>query len=237
MTKTTSKLKIWTARLAVVPVLAVLLLLFSMKTVSEKVPVLKPAASDNPAKLADQPNKEAFFKGATIWIENKDGKYMPKKYDEMTAAEKTALPDAPKIRGKVATDEDVAAWKTKTNVYTICINDKWVENTELAKYNAADFGSYSIRKPGNVDLRVNKNYGRAPNLVDIYTMDVHAKRFVEPYNKPGKWLAVYQNKIWPGGIDGSAVIRKYFELQELKKTDPNAGDRWLLPPFKPEPIK
>nr|WP_294790043.1 M56 family metallopeptidase [uncultured Mucilaginibacter sp.] len=236
MIKTTSKLKIWTARVAVLPVLAAMLFLFSMKSVT-KVYTSKPNTFSNVAEKAVEPNRATFFKGATIWIENKEGKYMPKKYDEMTAAEKAALPDPPKVLAKVPTNEMVAAWKEKTNVYTICINDKYVDNSELAKYKGADFAYYSIRKPGNVDLRVNKNYGNAPNLVDMYTVNVHAKRFVERYTKPGKWLAVYHNKIWPGGIDGAETIRQYFKLEELKKTDPNAGMRWVLPPFKPEPIQ
>jgi bla regulator protein BlaR1 len=232
MIKTTSKLKIWTARLAVVPVLAVMLLSFSTKSVSD-VNKLKPTFNNVPKK-AEDPDKVAFFKGATIWIENKDGKYMPKKYDEMTAAEKAALPDAPKLRAKVPTNEMFASWKTKTDVYTICINDKYVNNSELAKYKATDIALYSIRKPGQIDLLVNKNYGNAPNLVDMYTIDRHAKRFVEPYNKPGKWLAVYKGKIWPGGIDGASLINKYFELEKLGK-NPNET-RWVLPPFKPEKI-
>lgn len=236
MIKTTSKLKIWTARLAVLPVLAAMLFLFSMKSVTE-VRTLKPTTFNNVAEKTTEPNRETFFKGATIWIENKDGKYVPKKYDEMTAAEKAALPDPPKVLAKVPTNEMVTSWKAKTDVYTICINDKYVDNSELAKYKAADFAYYRIRKPGNVDLRVNKNYGNAPNLVDMYTVNVHAKRFVERYTKPGKWLAVYHNKIWPGGIDGAETIRQYFKLEELKKINPNAGERWLLPPFKPEPIQ
>jgi hypothetical protein len=233
MIKTTSKLKIWTARLAVVPILAVMLLSFSTKSVTKDYK-LKPAASGNLTATAENPDEPAFFKGSTIWIENKDGKYMPKKYDEMTAAEKAALPAAPKMLAKVPTDEMFASWKTKTDVYTTCINDKYVPNSELAKYKAADIAYYSIRKPGNVDLRVNKNYGNAPNLVDMYTTDRHAKRFVEPYNKPGKWLAVYKGKIWPGGIDGASLINKYFELEKLVK-NPNETT-WLLPPFKPERI-
>jgi hypothetical protein len=236
MIKTTSKLKIWTARLAVLPVLAAMLFLFSMKSVTE-APKFKPVKFNKPAEKSDNPSKETFFKGATIWIENKEGKYMPKKYDEMTAAEKAALPDPPKVLAKVPTKEMVASWKAKTNVYTICINDKYVDNSELAKYKAADFAYYSIRKPGQIDLLVNKNYGNAPNLVDMYTVNVHAKRFVERYTKPGKWLAVYKNKIWPGGIDGAETIRQYFKLEDLKKTNPDAGERWALPPFKPEKIE
>ena len=72
MIRTTSKLKTWTARLAVIPVLAAMLFLFSMKSISE-VPKFKPTALGNLPKMEDGPDKETFFKGATIWIENKDG--------------------------------------------------------------------------------------------------------------------------------------------------------------------
>ena len=95
---------------------------------------------------------------------------------------------------------------------------------------------YSVRKPGKIDLLVNKNYGNATRLVDLLTKSEYNKEFIEPYVKPGKWLAVYKGKIWPGGGDGSETIRKYFEVEELKKANPNYDKRWVLPPFKPEKI-
>ena len=235
MTKTTSKLKSWTARLALVPVLAAMLFLFSMKSVSDAAKP-KPTAPDYHAKVVENPDRETFFKGATIWIENKDGKYMPKKYEEMTAAEKAALP-MPVLPKNTPTNEELAAWETQPRVYAICINNKWVDNSELKKYKREDFVHYGVRKPGKIDLRVNKNYGKASHLVDLLTENQFKKEFVVPYIQPGKWLGIYKGKIWPGGFDGSGLINKYFEVEELKKANPGYDKRWLLPPFKPEKIQ
>jgi len=236
MIKTTSKLKTWTARLAVIPVLAAMLFLFSMRSVSE-APKLKPMAFNNPPEVKDDPGKEAFFKGSTIWIENKEGKYMPRKYDEMTAAEKAALPVA-KLPKKSPTNENLSAWETQPNVYAICIDGKYAKNSELTKYKPEDFVLYTIRKPGKVDQWVNKNYGKAPHLVDLRTTNYYREVYIKPYIKPGKWLAVYKGGIWPGGFDGAGIIRDYFKIQELKsKKDPKGEMRLLTPPFKPEKIE
>ncbi|MEO6851028.1 MAG: M56 family metallopeptidase [Mucilaginibacter sp.] len=235
MIKTTSKLKIWTARLAVIPVLVAMLFLFSMKSISE-VHKFKPTALDNLPKKEEDFQKEVFFKGATIWIENKDGKFMPRKYDEMTAAEKAALP-APNVPKKLPTDEILSAWETQPDVYAICIDGKYANNAALANYKPNDFVLYCVRKPGKIDLAVNKNYGKASHLVDLRTTSYYTEKYIKPYIKPGKWLAVYQRKIWPGGFDGSEMIHKYFEVEQLKKENPKYDKRWALPPFKPEKIE
>jgi len=235
MIKTTSKLKTWTARLAVIPVLAAMLFLFSMKPVSE-APKFNPIAFSNRPKMEGEPDKETFFKGATIWIENKDGKFMPRKYDEMTAAEKAAL-TAPKLRKNSTTNDMLTSWKTQPAIYAICIDGKYADNSALTKYKPEDFALYSVRKPGRVDLRVNKNYGKAPHLVDLRTTNYYAEKYIKPYSKPGKWLAVYHGKVWPGGFDGSEIIRTYFKIEDLKKANPKYEGRWLLPPFKPEKIE
>jgi hypothetical protein len=234
MTKTTSDLKIWTTRLAIVPVLAALLFLFSMKSVSEEKK-MKPKASDDHARITAYPDRETFFKDAAIWIENNEGKYISKKYNDMSAAEKAKL-TAPLLPKNTVTKQDLSAWEKQPLIYTICIDNKYAENSELAKYKPEDFVLYSIRKPGKIDIAVNKNYGNAPHLVSLHTMKSYEPMFIKPYMQPGKWLAVFQGKIWPGGCDGAALIQKYFEVEELKKANPNYDRRWLLPPFKPERI-
>jgi len=236
MIKTTSKLKTWTARLAIIPVLAAMLFLFSMRSVS-KDPKFSPMAFNDHLKAEGDPNKEAFFKGATIWIENKDGKYMPQKYDDMTAAEKTALPAA-RLPKKSPTNELFASWKTQPAVYAVWIDGKYINNSELAKYKADDFPLYKSRKPGKQDLRVDKTYGQFSYLVNLYSKSGYAEHYLKPYNKPGKWVAVFKGEIWPGPADGSDLIHEYFKVEELKsKKDPKGEMKWLLPPFKPEKIE
>ena len=236
MIKTTSKLKIWTARLAVIPVIATMLFLFSMRSVSD-APKFKPTAFSDPPKVKEDPDREVFFKGATIWIENKEGKYMPRKYDEMTAAEKAALPAPKMFPKKSPTNEMLATWKTHPETYAVWIDKKHVTNAELAKYKPEDFVGYGVRKPGRIDKLANKTYANFPQFAVLHTMISYTDMFIKPYNKPNKWLAVYKGEIWPGGIDGSGAIRKYFEVEELKKANPNYDKLWMLPPFKPEPIQ
>lgn len=235
MIKTTSKLKIWTARLAVIPVLAALLLLFSMKSISE-VHKFKPIASGDSPKTEETPQKETFFKGATIWIENKDGKYIPRKYDEMTATEKAALP-APMLPKVSPTNELFTSWKTQPDTYAIWIDGKYINNSALAKYKADDFLLYRSRTPGAMDLRVNKNYGKFSYLVNLYSKNGYAEQYLKPYNKPGKWVAVYKGQVWPAYSDGADLIRRYFEFEKLKTTNPNSAMKWVLPPFKPEKME
>jgi hypothetical protein len=236
MIKTTSKLKTWTARLAVIPVLAAMVFLFSMKPVSD-VPKLKPTAFNNHPKVEEDPGKEVFFKGATIWIENKEGKYMPKKYDEMTAAEKAALPAPKELPKKSPTNEMLASWKAHPETYTVWIDSKHITNSELAKYKPADFVLYGVRKPGKMDMLANKTYANFPQFVILRTIISYTELYIKPYSKPNKWLAVYKGAIWPGGFDGAEIIRQYFVVEELKKANPNYDKRWVTPPFKPENIE
>jgi hypothetical protein len=235
MIKTTSKLKTWTARLAVIPVLAAMLFLFSMKAIPGE-PKFKPIAFNDHTKTEEDPDKEVFFKGATIWIENKEGKYMPRKYDEMTAAEKVALPAA-RLPKKSPTNELLASWKTQPETYAVWIDRRHVNNSDLAKYKPEDFVLYGVRKPGKIDMLANKTYSKFPQFVILHTMSSYTDMFIKPYIKPGKWLGVYKGEIWPGGFDGAETIHKYFEVEELKKANLNYDKRWLLPPFKPEKIE
>jgi hypothetical protein len=87
----------------------------------------------------------------------------------------------------------------------------------LANYKADDFLLYRSRKPGGIDLRVNKNYGKFSYLVNLYSKSGYAEQYLKPYNKPGKWVAVYKGQVWPAYSDGADLIRRYLNSKNSKR--------------------
>jgi hypothetical protein len=160
-----------------------------------------------PADLFPQTDisKEDYLKGATIWIKNKAGKYETKKYDEMTEAEKAALPPVPNLRYPKQTPESplLAEWKTRTD--EVRIDNKTVKNSSLANYKPEDFSWYKVTsykpRPGTAAYRT---YGtRVITYMQLYTNSYYEEKIAKPRYAPGKILtlnASYGNSFYWAGI-------------------------------------
>jgi len=203
MKKHTSRSRIMLIGLALIPLLSILLVLFSNRTIAQSVvPAGQNVVSAGLKKEAVEDgniSKDEYFKGATIWIKNKAGIYEAKKYDEMTAAEKTVVPSVPPLRQpkQVPTEQMMALWKNNPS-YKVSIDFKGIKNGELSNYKPDAFVSYGISK---YSIPPNKSTNHTSKTqfftnVSLYTNDFYQKLVITPRIQPGKVLTVGDN--YPG---------------------------------------
>jgi len=199
MKKHSSKMIVMLKEIALIPLLIVLVFLFS-KTIAQS------GGSGGQSSIT----KDDFYKGFTIG-ETKDGKYAKKKYEEMTAAEKSDLP-SPKSPAK----DLMKAWKKYVQYPVIVVNripeptdapeqcrifidGENVESKTLDKYRPSDFVSYSdskFLKGGftliSVNLYTNKYVkslkGEAKFMM-IYDKQTKVGRADPPFKMPAKYRA------------------------------------------------
>jgi len=97
MKKRTSTSRIMLMGLALIPIMTALVFLFSNQTTAQSSGSggRTTISSNNRVEDANV-SPDVYFKGATIWLMT-NGKYEAKKYDEMTTAEKAALPPVPRV--------------------------------------------------------------------------------------------------------------------------------------------
>jgi len=194
MTKRTSGLKILTAKLAVIALLGVMMFLFSTKATST-VPQLKSKAFKTivAEQYPENPDKETYYKDATIWMKSKEGKFEPRKYNDMTATEKDALPPVPSLTvpGHKVTKEMLADWTTRPSVYGVWLDSKRIKNSDLANYKPGDFAYYYNSKL----TKTATNYGKHYFQISLCTPKNYEEFYVKPRSQPGKSLLVYEGKI------------------------------------------
>lgn len=135
MTKTTSKNKAILLKLLSLPVLALLLITLSTKTIAQQ-----PAAVPATNQVTDN-DRDEYYSGVRVKIEDKaKGITINKMYEELTKAEKDRyMFDVPARRSKKQpTAKEFESYKNKKN-YAIWIDNKNVDNSVLNKYKPEDF--------------------------------------------------------------------------------------------------
>ncbi len=194
MRKTTSPVRSGLVRLAVVPVIAFSLLAFSDR--NSPVPRAAGYEADGltTERFVDGPiTRDVYFKGATIWVKNKAGKYESKRYEQMTAAEKAALPPVPEpiMARRSPTDAQLLKWKNDAK-FRIMIDDKEVDKAVLGKYAAGDFAGYMTT---NIVIPPHKSTNTTSKtqyftFVTLATASKYDDNYIKPRLKPGKELTV-----------------------------------------------
>ncbi len=180
---------------ALIPLLAVLVVLLSNQTVAQKSTLPLPEAKTTDIAKDGNISKEEYFKGATIWIKNKAGKYEEKKYDSMTSAEKDALPSvpSPRVPKKSPTLEILTLFKDNNLSKIIYLDDHIrITSSQLDNYKPEDFVAYSMSTysiaPGNMG-----NPGSQPLLqksISLYTEKNYEETVIKPRWAQGKVLTV-----------------------------------------------
>jgi len=198
--------------LALIPLLIVLLFLFS-KTIAQ-------SESTVPARQLPM-SKEEFYKGAVIYIHRETGKNVSKKYEKMTAAEKSNLPEP-----KSPTKDLMAAWK-KYEQFPVIVDHKMpkptdapeqcrifidgenVESSTLDKYQPSDFISYS-------DSKFVKG-GFTLISVNLYT-----DKYVKSLTAEAKLIMIYNKqtlvgRLNPAPINPPIMIPEKYRQTAVKK--------------------
>ena len=180
---------------ALIPLLAVLVVLLSNQTVAQKSTLPLPEAKTTDISKDGNISKEEYFKGATIWIKNKAGKYEQKKYDSMTSAEKAALPPvpAPRVPRKSPTLAILTSLKDNNLSKIIYVDDhRYITSSELDNYEPEDFVAYWISTysiaPGSMG-----NPGVKPLLrksASLLTNKYYQETVIQPRWAQGKVLTI-----------------------------------------------
>ncbi len=137
MKKQTSKTRKMIKGLSLVPVAAILLLVFSGQILAQGTS----ATTELTIKLdrLAQSSKDEYYKGAYMRFTNKTGVNVMKRYEELTAEEKNTFP--PPLK---PTDELMTSWKDTTKFIVLIGYEKPIQ--PLSDFQATDFVSYYASK-------------------------------------------------------------------------------------------
>ncbi|WP_439127504.1 M56 family metallopeptidase [Polaribacter sp.] len=148
MTTQSSKSIIWIKKLAVMPLLAVFVFLFAERVEAQEkqeiIEIIEEPISEQKSLTKSEIYKKYVYRNLTIQTKDKNGKYVSKKYSELSDKEKARLIPPPplKLKKKLPTKAQFEALKDKSK-YAVWIDGKVVENTTLNDYKYTDFAKYS----------------------------------------------------------------------------------------------
>ncbi|HTD98132.1 MAG TPA: M56 family metallopeptidase [Mucilaginibacter sp.] len=191
MKKTTPKSRAMMKKLALTPLFAMLILLFSDKATA--LTNIKSSINHLVKKevkaITHDSLKDGYYKDASIKYKDKNGNYIIKKYDEMTAEEKknVPLPMFTPPGQKPPTEALLDAWKSSER-YGIWVDGKQVANRDLSNYKASDFNFYwmSALQKGA------QHYATRRFQIDLYSPAYYDAVYKKYDSKPGKMFVVFK---------------------------------------------
>jgi len=200
MTRTKSFRSALCRKIAIVPILAISIFIFSTKTLAQEsvsAPVPKQAPSTQEGVSKELLNEydqivnkytTKSSKGYPVFgrFSDADESRLETIFSLMSKEQQAKqivvfIDVAPPLPRVVPTKEQVASWKN-AKIYGVWINDKRVSNAQLNSYSNSDFAQVLVSKLGKNTV----NYGKHYYQVDLMTMDhynLYYKQTIESKRK------------------------------------------------------
>ncbi|MGZ3810937.1 MAG: M56 family metallopeptidase [Mucilaginibacter sp.] len=188
MSKNTPKSRAMMKKIALVPLFAALIFLFSnnvraLSIMKGSIPHLNRADTAH-----NNTPKDLYYKDATVKYKNKQGIYVIKKYEDMTQAEKTSMPvPFPPPAKNAPTEALLNEWKGSAK-YGVWVDGKHIANKDLDNYKASDFTHYWKSRLMKNAL----NYGVRRFQIDLFSPAYFDDNYIKPRNLPGKKIMVFE---------------------------------------------
>ncbi|MGZ3750611.1 MAG: M56 family metallopeptidase [Mucilaginibacter sp.] len=215
MKKITPRSKAITRKIALIPLFAMLVFLFSNKAAALQDVKTSAHPAKNPIVVAMDGDRDTYYKGAFVKYRDDSGAVVTKKYDDMTAAEKSTLPMPimfPAPRKRTPSQAYIDAWES-SDVFGVWVDGKQIANKELANYKPADFVMY-------FDSRLMPNarhYGNRKFQIDLYSADYYQKVFLtKPKYETGRKIAIVKGKTRNYAVQVSDFSEKEMKSRGLK---------------------
>ena len=200
MTRTKSFRNLLCRQIAIIPILAIAIFLFSTKTIAQEsvaAPVLKQTPSTQKGVSQELLNEydQVVKKYTTISsksypvfgrFSDADESRVETIFLLMSKAQQVKqivvfIPVAPPLPRVVPTKEQVESWKN-AKIYGVWINEKRVSNTQLNNYSNTDFAQVFVSKLGKNTVNYGKHYYQV-NLMTTEHYNLYYQQTIESKKK------------------------------------------------------
>ncbi len=239
MTKATSPATAFFKKLAILPLLALAVFLFSAKMNAQQVPdVVNAKQADVPStpegvsaallaeyeqivsKVIDAKGNIAGRKFSDAERERLETIFLQMSREQQAKQTVIFMPPARPLPRLVPTKEQLSSWKDGT-IYGVWVNGKRINNAELSKYSNTDFAQMMVSKLGKNTVNYGKHY---------YQVDLMTTTYYDNYYKQ----AISNKKYMMGFRMGKKQEKVVEKWQTALQAFPLP---WPVTPKKPDPSK
>ena len=215
MKKSTPKSRAMMKKIALAPLFAMLVFLFSDKAtalsiIKSRIPHFQKKAG----VIGPDSSKDIYYKEAKVKYRNKEGALVIKNYEDMSDGEKKSMPmplQFPPPKRRSPTESFLNEWKN-SDKFGIWIDGKQIANKDLNVYKAADFAAY-------FNSRLTKkaqHYGNRRFQIDLYSPEYFNKSFMTSKNEPGKKIVIVQSGKIPYAVKVSSLSDTNLKAMGIK---------------------
>ena len=204
VTKTKSFKQAICRQIAVIPVLSIVIFLFSGRTCAQETPKVVAISKDSTpsTKVGVSPDVLKEYQNIINQYKDEKGNYLFKKMPEsdkktletiflsmskeQQKRQMVAFMPVPPLQPKIVpAQKDFDSWKD-ASLYGVWINNKRVSNSELNKYSTEDFAHVFVSKLSKNAI----NYGKHYYQVDLMTKDAYEEYVQDRKKNHDKYLMI-----------------------------------------------